>query len=95
VYEVYGLSLRERDRYADFLAAETEEVIDVIARGYRDAGMATAEARALATYTFAGLRGIELDLLGTGDGKRADRAFAMFEQDLTRRVDASLARRDG
>jgi AcrR family transcriptional regulator len=87
VYEVYGLSLREPDRYADFLAEETREVVGVIAEGYRATAVDTEVADALATYTFAGLRGIELDFLGTGDRKRADAAFAMFEEDVVRRLE--------
>jgi hypothetical protein len=48
------------------------------------------EAAALSTYTFAALRGLELDLLATDDRPRLQRAFNMLEEDLTDRVELLL-----
>jgi AcrR family transcriptional regulator len=86
VYEVYGLSLHEGARFGAFLAEETAEVLDVITEGLRQAGVSGARARMLSTYTFAALRGLELDLLATGDDARVHEAFQAFEADLERRL---------
>ncbi len=86
VYEIYGLSLRDPERFDAFVATEALEVLDVIAGSYRAAGVASGDARTLATYTFAALRGLELDLLATDDAPRLEQAFNMLEQDLQRRV---------
>jgi AcrR family transcriptional regulator len=86
VYEIYGLSLRDPERFNAFIATEALEVLDVIAAGYRAAGVPAGDAATLSTYTFAGLRGLELDLLATGDVPRLEQAFSMLEQDLQRRV---------
>jgi hypothetical protein len=90
VYEIYGLSLRDPERFNAFLATEALEVLDVIASGYRLAGVGATEAAALSTYTFAALRGLELDLLATDDRPRLQRAFNMLEEDLTDRVELLL-----
>ena len=92
VYEVYGLSLREPERYRGFLATESQEHLDLIGEGLREAGVAVMYVETLSTYTFAAMRGLELDLLATGDVGRADGAFAMFEADLARRTAEALAR---
>jgi AcrR family transcriptional regulator len=89
VYEVYGLSLRHPARFGDFLARESEEVLAVIESSYRSAGVPSGEAASLATYTFAALRGLELDVLASGDARRVERAFEMLEEDLTRRMGES------
>jgi hypothetical protein len=91
VYEIYGLSLRDPERFDAFLATEALEVLDVIAASYRVAGVPPDEASALSTYTFAALRGLELDLLATDDVPRLEQAFSMLEQDLERRVAAHAA----
>ena len=87
VYEIYGLSLRDPERFDAFLATEALEVLDVIAASYRLAGVAEHDAKTLSTYTFAALRGLELDLLATDDRPRIEQAFTMLEQDLARRVE--------
>lgn len=85
-HEIYGLSLREPERFGGFLASEAMEVLDVIEASLRDAGVPPAEARLLSTYTFAALRGLELDMLGTDDMARVNAAFGLFEADLQRRT---------
>jgi hypothetical protein len=93
VYEVFGRSLREPERFGAFAGAEATEVVGVIAASYCDAGLRQPDADALATYTFAALRGLELDLLGTGDLPRVERAFAMLAEDIERRAVALGATR--
>jgi hypothetical protein len=93
VYEIYGLSLRDPERFDAFLATEALEVLAVIADSYHAAGVPEQHARTLSTYTFAALRGLELDLLATDDRPRLEQAFSMLEQDLARRVEALAATR--
>jgi AcrR family transcriptional regulator len=85
-HEIYGLSLREPERFGGFLASEAIEVLGAIEDSFRRAGVAAPGARLLSTYTFAMLRGLELDLLGTDDLARVQAAFDVFESDLERRT---------
>jgi AcrR family transcriptional regulator len=86
VYEVYGLSLHEPERFAAFLSAESRDVLEFIGRGLRADGVPEAQVEALSTYTFAALRGLEIDVLTTGERVRADLAYEMFEEDLDGRI---------
>jgi AcrR family transcriptional regulator len=95
VYEIYGLSLRDPERFDAFIATEAIEVLDVIAASYRAVGAPADDAAALSTYTFAALRGLELDFLATGDVPRLERAFSMLEEDLRCRVAAIAAPQRG
>lgn len=86
-HEVYGLSLREPERFGSFLGSEAIEVLTVIEEGFRRSGVGNPQARLLSTYTFAALRGLELDLLGTDDLARVNEAFDLFEADIHRRTE--------
>ena len=86
-HEIYGRSLREPERFGGFLASEAIEVLAEIEASFRHAGVAAPHARLLSTYTFATLRGLELDLLGTDDLARVQAAFDLFEADLQRRTE--------
>lgn len=74
-FEVYGLALRERDRYAPFLERVVSDWI-------------TPTSSVEATLQLAVLRGLLLDLLTTGDRTRVERALAHFSE-LQRTQDAS------
>ncbi len=87
VYEVYGLSLHEPERFSGFLAAESRDVVENIGQSLRATGLPDRHVDALSTYTFAALRGLELDLLATGEANRIAQAFDMFEADLDRRME--------
>ena len=91
VYEVYGLSLHEPERFSGFLTAESRDVVENIGHGFRAAGIPDHHVDALSTYTFAALRGLELDLLATGEANRIGQAFDMFEADLQRRAEQLTA----
>jgi AcrR family transcriptional regulator len=93
VYEIYGLSLRDAARFKGFLQSELQDVLDVFDAPLVAAGIPADEARALSTYTFAGIRGLELDMLGSGDYARVDRAFDMLEADAIERVNELIASR--
>jgi AcrR family transcriptional regulator len=86
-HEVYALSLREPERFGGFLASEAIEVLGEIEQSLRRAGVPDVQARLLSTYTFAALRGLELDMLGTDDMARVNAAFDLFEADLNRHTE--------
>jgi AcrR family transcriptional regulator len=85
-HEIYGLSLREPERFGGFLASEAIEVLGAIEESLQQSGVPEDHARLLSTYTFAMLRGLELDMLGTDDMARVNAAFDLFEADLERRT---------
>ena len=86
VYEVYGLSVRDPERFGTFLADETAEELAFLRAMFDDVRLPVAERDALATYTFAAVRGFELDLIATGEVQRINAAFELFEADLARRI---------
>jgi AcrR family transcriptional regulator len=86
-HEIYALSLREPERFGGFLSSEAIEVLGVVEAGFRDASVPEPLARLLSTYTFAMLRGLELDMLGTDDLARVNAAFDLFEADLNHRTE--------
>jgi AcrR family transcriptional regulator len=94
-HEIYALSLREPERFGGFLASEAIEVLGEIGESFGRAGVPEREARLLSTYTFATLRGLELDMLGTDDMARVNAAFDLFEADLARRTDQFAAQAKG
>ncbi len=69
-FEVYGLALRQRDRYAPFLERVVSDWIG-------------PHASTEATLELAVLRGLLLDLLTTGDRTRVEHALAHFRQQRT------------
>jgi AcrR family transcriptional regulator len=97
VYEVYGLSLHDPARFGAFLADETADEIAFIEAMLAAGGVPARALPSLSTYTFAALRGLELDLLATGDVARVNAAYDMFQQDLARRLGdiAATARTKG
>lgn len=94
-HEIYGLSLREPERFGGFLASEAIEVLGQIEDSLRRGGVPDPQARLLSTYTFAALRGLELDMLGTDDMARVSAAFDLFEEDLQRRAQQFAVRTKG
>lgn len=86
LYEVYGEAVRDPKAYGGFLRQEAVDWLEFCEAAYRQRGLAPHDAAALATYTMAAVRGLELDLLGTGETGRVDAAFEMFAQDMDRRV---------
>lgn len=75
--EIYGLALRDHDRYSHVLESTVHDFIAPIeARLTRDGVPATRSA-AVATALLAQIRGLQLDLAATGDRDRVDKAFAI------------------
>jgi len=77
-FEVYGLALQDRRRYAAFLRSAVFDWLRFIEEPYCRAGMPRPEARAIATTILAGFRGFMLDLCGSGDVSRIDRAVELW-----------------
>jgi AcrR family transcriptional regulator len=75
--DVHALALRDPEHYGALLASGV--VYDFIAplqERLRAEGASEADASARATVLLAAIRGLQLDLLATGDRDRVDRAFA-------------------
>lgn len=73
-FEVYGLALQDRERYAPFLDRVVADWLAFIAQPMIAAGWKAHEAQAFATIVLAGFRGFLLDLCATRDYKRVNRA---------------------
>jgi len=77
-FEVYGLALQDRERYAEFLRGAVDDWIGYLAASKLDDGYSRRDARAIATVILAGYRGFLLDLLATRDRARVDRAVELW-----------------
>lgn len=77
-FEVYGLALQDRERYASFLKRVVADWLAYIAKPMIAAGTRPAEAHAVATVILAGFRGFLLDLCATRERKRVNRAVDIW-----------------
>jgi AcrR family transcriptional regulator len=73
-FEVYGLALQNRDRFPGFLEGAVGEWLPLVERAFVVA-VAREHARALATFALAAVRGLQLDLLATGQRSRTESAY--------------------
>lgn len=87
-FEVYGLALQNRERFPGFLEGAVGEWLPLVERAFAVA-VAREPAQALATLALAAVRGLQLDLLATGQRSRTEAAF----QEMLRLL--SLAIRSG
>lgn len=77
-FEVYGLALQDRDRYAVFLQRVVADWLHFIAQPMIAAGAPPADAQTVATVILAGFRGFLLDLCATRERKRVNRAVDLW-----------------
>jgi len=77
-FEVYGLALQARERYAEFLRGAVDDWIAYLEIAKLNDGYTPRDARAIATVILAGYRGFLLDLLATRDRARIDRAVELW-----------------
>lgn len=77
-FEVYGLALQDRERYASFLKRVVADWLAFIAQPMIAGGWPPAQAQAFATVILAGFRGFLLDLCATRDRKRINRAVEIW-----------------
>ena len=73
-FEVYGLALQNRERFPGFLEGAVGEWLPLVERAFAVA-VAREPAQALATLALAAVRGLQLDLLATGQRSRTEAAF--------------------
>lgn len=83
-FEIYGLALQDRKRYASFLKRVVTDWLLFIAQPLLQSGVPQAEAQAYATVILAGFRGFLLDLCATRDRKRIDYAVDIWLATLER-----------
>ena len=74
--DIYGLALRDRNRYASVLESSVREFIAPIEDTLIRDGVPPTRARAVATALLAQIRGLQLDLAATDDRDRVDEAFS-------------------
>jgi AcrR family transcriptional regulator len=86
LYELYGDALRDPEAYGGLLKQEGIDWQGFCEAGYRQLGLKPRDATALAAYTMAAVRGLEVDLLATGDRDRANATFEMFAEDVEQRI---------
>ena len=77
-FDVYNLAITEPSRFPGFLERAVEEWLNALETCCTCPGTSRDEARALATVLIATFRGLMLDLVGTNDRKRVDRAAEVF-----------------
>jgi AcrR family transcriptional regulator len=81
-YEVQGLALQDPERYASFLDGVVTDWVSLIAALLEQQGITAERAESLATLVWGGIRGLQLDLLTTGDRERVDRGLEELAQAL-------------
>ncbi|MEW2353394.1 TetR/AcrR family transcriptional regulator [Spirillospora sp. NPDC029432] len=84
LFELYGLALRDRGRYAWFITSVVGDWLAPIEQALIDAGWDREQAETTATLVLALIRGLHLDLAVTGETARVDRAFKQAVNLLSR-----------
>jgi AcrR family transcriptional regulator len=74
-YEIHGLALHRPERYRSFLDGVVTDWVWLIEGLLERDGLDPARGRAVATLIWAAVRGLQLDLLATGDRERVEEAF--------------------
>jgi AcrR family transcriptional regulator len=82
--EVYSLAAREPDRFGSLLRSAVHDWLPILEQGLRRDGTPEAQVTPIATGLLAQIRGLQLDLIATGDHARVDRAFEHLLGTLTR-----------
>ncbi|MGH2598584.1 MAG: hypothetical protein ACRDJ9_04265, partial [Dehalococcoidia bacterium] len=87
LYQVYAITLQDQERFGGFFMRESLDWLAFCTDGLRALGVADdQELATLATQLFAAVRGLELDLLATGDTDRLARALDAAIADITTRA---------
>ncbi len=82
-FEVYGLALQNRKRFAGFLKRVVQDWLLFITEPLVVQGWRRSEATAFATVLIAGYRGFMLDLCATRDRRRIDAAVDLWIERVT------------
>lgn len=89
-FEVYGVAISQPDQHRAFLIGMVSDWITLIVDGLVDMGYPRPQAEGLATRVLAQLRGLQMDLLATGDAQRVTAAFEEFASQLADEVSQTL-----
>ncbi|MBV9277864.1 MAG: TetR/AcrR family transcriptional regulator [Candidatus Eremiobacteraeota bacterium] len=82
-FEVYGLALQDRKRFAAFLKRVVRDWLSFIAEPLQRQGWSRTQAEAFATVLIAGYRGFMLDLCATRDRRRVNAAVDLWLEQIT------------
>lgn len=78
LFEVYAQAVREPERYERYLRQIVHDSHRLVERMVAADGCPAERAPLVASLVVAQARGLQLDLLATGDQERVDRSFALF-----------------
>ncbi len=81
-FEMYGLALQDRERFADFFPGAIDRWLDFIGIAFERSGATKRDARIQATIILAFFRGFLLDLCATEDHERIDSAVQLWLRPL-------------
>src|SRR5215471_13917416 len=74
-FEVYALAMRNRKRFPGLLERLVKDWLPFFEHAVAASGVEAERVSPLATFILATIRGLQLDLLATGQRTRIDRAF--------------------
>jgi AcrR family transcriptional regulator len=74
-FEVYALAMRDRKRFPGFLERLVKDWLPFFEQAAATSGVEPERVTPLATLILAAIRGLQLDLLATGERARIDGAF--------------------
>jgi AcrR family transcriptional regulator len=74
-FEVYALAMRDRKRFPGFLERLVKDWLPFFEQAVAAAGVEPERVQPLATFILATIRGLQLDLLATGERARIEGAF--------------------
>jgi AcrR family transcriptional regulator len=92
-FEVFGLAAQHPERFGQFLENVGREWTDRLAKILRDEGVPMAEARPMARHLVAVWRGLQFDLIASGDRANIHRSYALVATELAQRVQAFASTR--
>ena len=87
-FEVFGLAAQHPERFGQFLDVVGTEWTDRVAKVLRAERVPTAESRAMARHLVAVWRGLQFDLIASGDRPSIDRAYRATATQIAERVGA-------
>jgi AcrR family transcriptional regulator len=85
LFEMAGKATREGGQIAELAQSSLDDWLKVISAQLMRIGYSAKEADTLATMSLAQVRGLQLDLLVTGDRRRVDRAIEALIEMVDRR----------
>jgi AcrR family transcriptional regulator len=74
-FEVYALAMRNRKRFPGYLERMVKDWLTFFEQAVKAVGVGPRRVTPLATFILATIRGLQLDLLATGEKARVDAAF--------------------